>query len=160
VIRKTHPYITGVSASPASDGNVIITRSYSAGSLITASAAVSFYPLDSNFIGRVFPTDRRDVRTTGNDPVNVGVTFGLYVDMIVKDVSYSAVSCTAIPVTSQLVGNKFQPAATPTIISQGYGPAGSASVYDMFKIISTGQGRGTNTDVKIRISNISFDDTR
>jgi len=159
VIRKTDRTVTGLSVTPAANGDIIITSNYSS-TVRSYSARVSFYPLASNFIGRVFPTSRGDVRTTGGSPANVGVTYGLYVDSIVKDVTLSAMSCTALSIASQFVGYKYRSRFSPVVISQGYGPSTSATVYELFKIIHRGHGTGTNQDVKVEISNIVFDDTK
>jgi hypothetical protein len=105
----------------------------------------------------VFPTSRSDVRTTGSSPRFVGVTYGLYVDTIVKNVDRAVASATSIAVTSQVVGTKYRSAVSPIVVSQGYGPSGSATVYELFKVKHIGQGNGTNTDVKIEISNIYFE---
>ena len=158
ILRSTDTTVTAVRAS-VSNGNIVISRSYT-GANVSQSARVSLYPSNSNYVGRVFPTNRIDVRTTGGVPANVGATYGLYVDTIVKDVSTSAMSRTSVAITNQLVGNAYRPAQTPVIVSQGYGPSGSASVYDLFKVVNVGSGNNTNFDVKIQISNLSFDDTR
>jgi len=117
--------------------------------LVSRSARVSFLPTASNYIGRVFPTGRSAVRTTGNDPQFIGVTFGLYVDTVTKDVTLSANSATALALTNQVVGEKYLSAQTPIVVSQGFGPSGSATVYELFKVVHIGSGAGTNTDVKI-----------
>ena len=159
VLRTTSAGVTRVEAT-AVGGNTRITSYFTGGSIRSRSADVSFLPTDSNYIGRVFPTSRRNVRTTGGDPINVGVTYGLYVDMVSKDVTLSANSATAVLFTGQVAGNSYLSRQSPVVVSQGYGPSGSATVYELFKVVNRGQGSGTNTDVKIQISNIIFDDTK
>jgi hypothetical protein len=158
VIRKTDASVTGL-ATIGVGGRLRVTASYSGGSP-SYSADVSFDPYAANFIGRVFATSRVNARTTGSSPANVGVTYGLYLDTLVKKVPFSVSSRTAISVSSQKAGGKYASAQSTTVISQGYGTRGAGQVYDLFKIMHIGHGVGTNNDVKIEISNIVFDDTK
>lgn len=103
VIRKTSNSVTALSLAGVG-GALRVTASYSGSTLASRSADVSFLPTDANYIGRVFPIDRRDVRTTGGDPLYVGVTYGLYVDCVTKDVACSVSSASAVAFTSQVVG--------------------------------------------------------
>jgi len=69
--------------------------------------------------------------------------------MVSKDVTLSANSATAVLFTGQVAGNSYLSRQSPVVVSQGYGPSGSATVYELFKVVNRGQGSGTNTDVKI-----------